>query len=248
MYPSVLFERGLEGLGVAFEALPEDFFAAFRSLVPDGRGGEDESGVADGIPVVFRSIEPGLFLVFRGVEGLFFQGLDDLFAFFRGQDSVEPVIADRDGHGHLPDVQEMARVPVGEGADGEHLVDRPAGVGVSAMDPVGIGEIENPFQGLPGYAEKAFPGLDPLDGRQGEDLVAECRDDTVGLPDPYRGAGRFRGGEGMVSGAGQQPGMGTEFPAGRGNGEKAQEKEGKKAFCHIAKIRKSFLNREKRRG
>ena len=121
-------------------------------LVPDGEGGEKQPRVADRIPVDRAFVEPGELVVSGGGEGFLAKGGTEEFPPLRRQPVIEPVVTEPDRHGHLAGVEEMRGIPVPEPADGLHFLQGPVGIGLLAVDPPGIRQPENAFQGVPGGA------------------------------------------------------------------------------------------------
>ena len=131
-------------------------------LVPDGQGGIQEAGIADRIPVDAAFIEPGQFVVLGRGKGFFAQGLAEGFPFLGTQERIEPVIAQAHGQGHFPGIQEMRGIPVPEATDGFHFLQGAVGIGLRAVDPPGIAQPENAFDGLAGRIQHPPADQDAL--------------------------------------------------------------------------------------
>ena len=172
---------GLEGQLVGFQGLLEHRPAEVRVLLPHGEGAVHHAGVAHGVPVDFAPVEPRIGLV----PGRFEAFVDDRprhgLPLGRRHPAVQPVIADGEGHRHLAHVQEMRGIPVGERAGGQHLVDGPPRVRLPAMDPVGISEPKDAFEGGPGGMQQAPADERSRHRRLRQRRVAERDDEAVGL-------------------------------------------------------------------
>ena len=167
------------GQFVGFQGLLQHPPAEFRVLFPYREGAVHHTGVADGVPVDFAGVEPGVVRVQRRFEAFVDDRLRHGLPLGRCHLFVQPVIADGGGHRHFSHVQEMRRIPVGERAHGQHLVDGAARVRFSAMDPVGIAEPENAFEGRPGGVQQTPADPGPFHRGLRQRLVAERDDHAV---------------------------------------------------------------------
>ena len=172
---------GLVGQLIGFEGLLQHRPAIVRILLPYGQGAVHHPGVAHGVPVDLAAVEPSVGLVPGRLEAFVHDCPRHGRPLVRRHLVVQPVIADGDGHRHLPDIQEMGRIPVGERAHGQHLVDGPPRVGFPAVDPVGIAQPEDALQRLPGCVQQASADECPRHGRLVQHRVTECADHAVGL-------------------------------------------------------------------
>ena len=178
---------GLIGQLVGFQGLLQHRPAKLRILLPDGEGPVHHPCIAHGVPVDFAPVEPRVGLIRGRLEALVDDGLSDRLPFALRHLSVQPVIADGEGHRHLTYIQEVGRVPVVKRACGEHLVDGAPGISFSAVRPVGVPQPENAFQRLPGGVQQPSADHLPRHGRFVQHRVAECDDDAVGLGETASG-------------------------------------------------------------
>ena len=122
----------------------------------NGEGAEGEAAVTDLAPVVAEFFQPaaGGHIGKPGIEAFFDNGLADGGAVGRGEEVIEPVVADAEGGGHFGGVEEVLGIPVGKGGGGEHFIAGAGGVPAVAVQAVESGEEEDAAFDFPAGEEK----------------------------------------------------------------------------------------------
>ena len=90
--------------------------------VQKGKGSIYQTGIANLVPVVFRFQKPVILFVVRRSKTFLKNRSTCQSPCLRRQLIEQPVIADRNRHRHLADIQKMRRVPVVKRADRHHLL------------------------------------------------------------------------------------------------------------------------------
>jgi hypothetical protein len=144
--------------------------------VGDGEGTDDESAVADLVPVVAAAHPREKFggRVERGAQAFFDEGGGEGVAFGGREGVVEPVVADGDGERGFGGVEEDGGIPVGERGEQPYLGEGAVAETGVAGETCGGGEGEdtalNLARGLKDRAgESAAFALSDDDGRKSED-------------------------------------------------------------------------------
>ena len=134
--------------GVRGEALLDEGFAVFGGAFVCCQSAIYHAGVAYLIPVVLGTEEPRLRVVLGGAKALLVYGRPDDAARVARKSVMEPVVTYGQGHGHLAHIEEVRRIPVAEGAYGEHLLLGAGGVARVVGGEVCIRQVEDAFERL----------------------------------------------------------------------------------------------------
>lgn len=170
--PAAVRRERLHGQDDRLAAVVEDLPGQGRLLVGDGQGADGHAAVADLVPVMvgLRPALAALVDLQARFQTFLHQRLADGGPVLRRQEVKQPVVADGQCVGHLGGVEEVGRVPVGEGGGREHLLAGPLGLAPVTVQPVKPGQGADAPQRRPALAQQARPDELVLDGRLGEHL------------------------------------------------------------------------------